>query len=314
MKKTQIKLTQAAYLSDDGLTYQASARDITYDIDSGDSGDGIDYTVYWNITNPKADEPEDQCDWDTYTVEHYADGDVTDEVELDQNLNQETVVQDNMKVTDKVKLIKSTIQEKLEAKLIKKAFEFWEDQYVKYYITRDDENIKNLLKDAWEKENFDLDEYCGWGKDDFNWAEINNSDYRNMVTYAEEDYIDKLEKGRARRLINEVGTRVFNTDECKLETKEAIIYHHLTPNYNYKIIAEVVNCSKEIFETATYDKRAKLNLDDYLLTDFKLFKNITEEEIETAVTKIWSYSSNDKITELHWGDKIYRRPVDGDTK
>lgn len=53
----KLKLTQQAYICDNGLEYRASA--VT------DNGDVVH--VYWDIINPKAELPEDACNWDKPT-------------------------------------------------------------------------------------------------------------------------------------------------------------------------------------------------------------------------------------------------------
>jgi hypothetical protein len=56
-----LTLAQDAYVSDNWLTYEASATD----------KDGNDYTVYWTITGDRNDPDEsNMCDWDKpYSIE-----------------------------------------------------------------------------------------------------------------------------------------------------------------------------------------------------------------------------------------------------
>ena len=54
----KLYLSQQAYISDDGLTYEASAID----------DDENNYKIYWDVTCQDADDESDACDWDDFRV------------------------------------------------------------------------------------------------------------------------------------------------------------------------------------------------------------------------------------------------------
>lgn len=57
----ELEITQQPYICDDGEKYEAMAKD-----------DECIYYVRWPVTHPDAEEAEDMCDWDNYTVSFYA--------------------------------------------------------------------------------------------------------------------------------------------------------------------------------------------------------------------------------------------------
>ena len=64
-----IDLTQQAYITQGGTPtvcwYEAHAESRTQ---KDEDGETVVHKVRWEITNPEADDAEDACDWDDFTV------------------------------------------------------------------------------------------------------------------------------------------------------------------------------------------------------------------------------------------------------